>query len=136
MSPRPLPPAGGEAEGGPGGLGGAGERLALARLRENGYELVEANWRCRLGEIDLVMHDGPTVVFVEVRTRRGVGHGTPEESVTRRKQHRLVALAEAWLAQHCDEKDLPDWRIDVVGVHLSASGKVLGLNHIPDAIGF
>lgn len=119
-----------------GGLGGAGERLALARLQSLGYELVETNWRCRWGELDLVMRDGPTVVFVEVRTRRGEAHGTPEESVTGRKQERLVRLAEAWLSEHCAEQELPDWRIDVVGVHLSPRGKLLAVNHVQHAVGF
>ncbi len=118
------------------GLGGAGERLALARLQALGYELVETNWRSRWGELDLVMRDGPTVVFVEVRTRRGEAHGTPEESVTARKQERLVLLAGAWLSKHYEGQELPDWRIDVVGVHLSPAGRLLGVNHVRHAVGF
>jgi putative endonuclease len=119
------------------GLGDAGEKLALNRLLELGYELLEANWRRRAGELDLVMREGETVVFVEVRTRRGEGLGTPEESVTRAKQQRLVSLATLWLAEtYPDERDLPEWRIDVVGVHLSASGRLLEINHLPGAVGF
>ncbi|MDP9379767.1 MAG: YraN family protein [Chloroflexota bacterium] len=118
------------------GLGDAGEKLALRRLLELGYELLETNWRCRNGEIDLVMRDGETLVFVEVRTRRGEGLGTPEESVTLAKQQRLVSLATQWLAERYPEEEPPDWRIDVVGVHLSTSGKLLEINHLPGAIGF
>jgi len=118
------------------GLGDAGERLALSRLEALGYELVESNWRCRGGEIDLIMRDAGTLVFVEVRTRRGWASGTPEESVTPAKQARLLALGERWLAEHYPDSELPDCRIDVVGVHLSPSGKLLGVNHLPGAVGF
>jgi len=118
------------------GLGDAGERLALSRLEALGYELVESNWRCRGGEIDLIMRDAGTLVFVEVRTRRGRASGTPEESVTPAKQARLLALGERWLAEHYPDSELPDCRIDVVGVHLSPSGKLLGVNHLPGAVGF
>ena len=116
-------------------LGDAGERLALARLEALGYELVEANWRCREGEIDLIMRDAATLVFVEVRTRRGEASGTPEESVTPAKQARLLALGERWLAEHYPDTDPPDCRIDVVGIHLSPTGKLLGVNHVPNAVG-
>lgn len=118
------------------GLGDAGERLALGRLRALGYALVEANWRCRAGELDLVMRDGPTLVFVEVRTRRGEERGTPEESVTPVKQARLAALAERYLQDRYADAEPPDYRIDVVGVHLSASGTLLEINHLPNAVGF
>ena len=118
------------------GLGDAGERLALGRLRALGYALVEANWRCRAGELDLVMRDGPTLVFVEVRTRRGEERGTPEESVTPAKQARLAALAERYLQDRYPDAEPPDYRIDVVGVHLSASGTLLEINHLPSAVGF
>ncbi len=118
------------------GLGSTGERLALEHLLSTGYELVERNWRSSLGEIDLIMRDGPTAVFVEVRTRRGEGLGSPEESVTQMKQARLVALAEQWLAEHYPDQEPPEWWIDVVGVHLSASGKLTEINHIPSAVGF
>ena len=118
------------------GLGSTGERLALAHLRDQGYELLEANWRCSLGEIDLVMRDGPTLVFVEVRTRRGEELGSPEESVTPAKQERLASLAAQWLGDRYPEEEPPDWRIDVVGVHLSSAGKLAGINHLPGAVGF
>lgn len=117
------------------GLGSAGERLALRHLGRLGYGLVETNWRCPLGELDLVMRDGPTLVFVEVRTRRGSALGTPEESITRGKRERLASLAEQWLSEHTVGHP-PDWRIDVVGVHLSPSGRLLQINHVPNAVGF
>ncbi|MDQ3855862.1 MAG: YraN family protein [Chloroflexota bacterium] len=116
------------------GLGATGERLALEHLRAKGYELVESNWSCSSGELDLIVRDGPVLVFVEVRTRRGVRAGSPEESVTAAKQARLVALAERWLHEHCGDTEPPECRIDVVGVHLSAEGRLLGLNHLVGAV--
>lgn len=117
------------------GLGGAGEQLAAEHLLGLGYELLESNWHCRAGEIDLVMCDGEELVFVEVRTRRGDELGSPEESVNERKQERLRALALEWLAQHPAEREREAWRIDVVGVHLSRTGRVEHINHIPYAVG-
>src|SRR5262249_56551615 len=70
---------------GRGELGRRGEDLAAELLRARGYTIVERNFRCRAGEIDLVAFDGPTVVFVEVRSRRGERVGTPLESVDPRK---------------------------------------------------
>ena len=75
-----------------------GERLARQHLVRQGYEILETNIRLAgLGEIDIVARDGDTLAFVEVRTRRGQGYGSPEDSLTDAKQVRLAALAEAWL---------------------------------------
>ncbi|MDP9485252.1 MAG: YraN family protein, partial [Actinomycetota bacterium] len=71
-----------------------GERLALRYLVERGYELIERNYRTRHGEIDLVMRQGTTLVFVEVKLRRGTGFGGPLEAVTTRKQDTLRSLAQ------------------------------------------
>jgi putative endonuclease len=104
------------------GLGRTGERLAAEHLVEAGYRILERNVRCRYGEIDLVAEEGGDLVFVEVKTRRGVSHGLPEEGVTPRKQRKLVQLAFHYLVTH----DYPDrsWRIDVVAVQLSSRGRL------------
>jgi putative endonuclease len=104
------------------GLGRTGERLAAERLVEAGYRILERNVRSRYGEIDLVAEEGGDLVFVEVKTRRGTSHGLPEEGVTPRKQRKLVQLAFQYLATH----DYPDrsWRIDVVAVQMSSSGRL------------
>jgi putative endonuclease len=109
-----------------------GERLAAQFLADQGYRLLDRNWRFgREGEIDLVAVDGECLVIVEVRTRRGSAFGTPEESVTGRKQARLAALTQAYVAEQ-------DWsgpvRIDVVGVHLSQQGHLLDINHLQDVV--
>jgi len=75
-----------------------GEELAARQLRSWGYRVLEHGWRCRLGEIDLIALDGPIVVIVEVKTRRGVGYGQPGEAVGPSKQRRLARLATAYLA--------------------------------------
>ena len=78
-------------------LGDFGEQAAAAHLMKRGYALIARKWRCPAGEIDLLMRDGPTLVFVEVRTRRGDRLGTAEELVGRAKQTKLIALAYAYL---------------------------------------
>lgn len=82
------------------GLGRRGEALAAQALQRRGYEIVERNWRCRAGEVDIVARRGGTWAFVEVRTRRGETFGTPEESVTPQKRERMRAVAEEYLAGH------------------------------------
>lgn len=112
-------------------LGRLGEDAALAYLQAQGYILIERNWRCRAGELDLVMQAGSELVFVEVRARRGAAAGTPAESLTATKQARLIALGEHYLAT------LPEplaWRIDVVLLELDRQGRVLLLEHLPNAI--
>ena len=88
------------------------EAAALAHLAANGLKLQHRNYRCRGGEIDLVMRDGDTTVFVEVRFRRSARFGTPEATVDRRKQSRLVRAARHYLGQH----GLVTCRFDVVGI--------------------
>jgi putative endonuclease len=119
-------------------LGRQGEDLAAAYLVQHGYEVITRNWRTRSGELDIVARDGDWLVFVEVRTRRiGKGAvtpmlGSPEESVTPRKQLQLVEMADAYLFE------LPwggRWRIDVIALELRADGSVGRLNHLRDAVG-
>ena len=74
-------------------LGNWGEGVAGRFLQEKGYRLLDANYRCRWGEVDIVAQEGDELVFVEVRTRRGAEYGTPEESVTAAKSRRLIATA-------------------------------------------
>src|SRR5579883_2093998 len=72
------------------GLGRTGERLAGEHLIRCGYRVLERNFRCRYGEIDLVAEDEQDLIFVEVKTRRGDAYGRPEEAVTRRKQRKII----------------------------------------------
>lgn len=114
-------------------LGSYGEQLAKQYLIDQGYEIVAQNWRCSEGELDLVALDEAMLVFIEVRTRRGVAHGTPEESITARKQAKLIELAYHYMA-NIDKSDYP-WRIDVVAIILDHRGQLLRLNHLEYAVG-
>ncbi len=78
-------------------LGAAGENLSAAWYEARGYRVVARNWRCREGELDLVMRYGATIVFCEVKTRTSLAFGSPFEAVTPVKQRRIRRLAAAWL---------------------------------------
>jgi putative endonuclease len=81
-------------------LGRRGEDLAARFLEDAGYSIVERNWRCRQGEIDIVARIADTLVFVEVKTRSGLAFGHPFEAITATKLTRLRGLAAAWCAEH------------------------------------
>jgi putative endonuclease len=95
-------------------LGAHGERIAAAYLTSAGLRVLERNWRCREGELDIVAREGSALVFCEVKTRRGTGFGHPVEAVTPQKRARLRVLAQRWLAAH--DEHAPDLRFDVIGV--------------------
>lgn len=94
-------------------VGGDKERLACAYLQANGLSLLERNYRCRRGEIDLVMRENGTLVFVEVRFRASTRFGTPGETVDIHKQRKLAAAAAHYL-QH-NQTNLP-CRFDVIAL--------------------
>jgi len=103
-------------------VGAWGEEMAARHLAEQGLVVLDRNWRCALGEIDLVARDGNTLVVVEVKTRRGTGFGSPAEAVTWRKAARLRRLALRWLDEH--PVSPLEVRIDVVGVLVPRTGGV------------
>src|SRR5205085_1544696 len=84
------------------------------KCSDAGLRVLDRNWRCREGELDIVARDGDALVFCEVKTRRGTGFGHPVEAVTPTKQRRLRTLAQRWLAAH--DEHAPDLRFDVVGI--------------------
>jgi putative endonuclease len=110
-------------------LGKEGERVAERYLQKKGYTLVERNYRCPAGELDLIVLDRRVVVFVEVKTRTGHGFGSPLEAVEFRKQRKMIQVAQFFLA----EKRLQqrDARFDVVGV--SWPGRDPVVEHIENA---
>ena len=95
-------------------LGRYGEVLAASHLVERGMVVLDRNWRCPLGEIDLVLRDGDTLVVCEVKTRTSHDFGTPHEAVTPAKLARLGRLAAAWLAAHGASP--AEVRLDLVAV--------------------
>jgi putative endonuclease len=112
-------------------LGQFGERVAAAHLEAEGYRIIERNFRCREGEVDIIAEDGRCLAFVEVRTRRGSAMGGAADSLTPLKGARITAAAEAYCQGRLDLP--PERRIDVIAVDLSPQGRLLRLEHIESA---
>lgn len=110
-------------------LGALGEGIAVAMLESDGYEILDRNWRCREGEIDVVARDprADAIAFVEVKTRSGTGFGHPVEAVHATKLARLRRLAARWLAEH--PVRAAQVRIDVVAV-LRRPGRPALVQHL------
>ena len=112
-------------------VGRRGEEAACAYLAERGYRILDRNWRCRLGEIDIVAEQGGIIVFVEVRTRTGSRFGTGAESVGMRKQRRLRAVSAAYLAWH--GWSMREVRFDVIAIEADPAAETLVVEHIAGA---
>jgi putative endonuclease len=112
-------PHGAQPDGpGPRAVGVGGEALAARWYEHRGYEVLARNWRCREGEIDLVVRSGNCVVFCEVKTRSTGAFGTGSESVTASKQRRIRRLAASWLSElgPASDRSWVDVRFDVVSI--------------------
>lgn len=107
-------------------IGSRGEDLAAEYLSGDGFTILDRNWRCRYGELDIIAAEGEVLVFVEVKTRTGRAFGTPAEAVTQTKLRRLRRLAGIWLA--AQGGSWPAVRIDVIEIRLS--GPVPEITHI------
>ncbi|HET7802226.1 MAG TPA: YraN family protein [Humibacillus xanthopallidus] len=109
-------------------LGDYGERLAARYLLAQGVQILDRNWRCVRGELDIVAREGADLVVCEVKTRSGEGFGAPFEAVTWRKQRRLRQLGGLWRDEHPDQSAGP-LRIDVVSI-LCLPGRPARLEHL------
>jgi putative endonuclease len=120
VPPVPPPSVRAHASGHNQRLGAWGEAFAARHLCARGMVLLDRNWRCDLGEVDLVLREGETLVVCEVKTRTSHAYGAPLEAVDRRKAERLQRLAWRWARTH----DLRprDIRIDLVGVTVPVTG--------------
>lgn len=115
-------------------LGRLGEDLALEHLERLGYRLITRNHRTRFGEIDLIVCDDTTIVFVEVKTRRiEASAGTALESVPPRKRRQVRRMAAAWLVDSDDRPHADDLRFDVVALTVDQVGRLLRLDHLEAA---
>ena len=110
--------------------GDRGEAMAAEYLRENGYEILASQFRCRFGEIDLIAWDGDTLCFVEVKTRTNVAMALPREYVTPQKQHKLRATAMLYLAER--RLDCPT-RFDVAEVYAEHGFDTARIEYIKNA---
>ncbi len=113
-------------------LGAWGEEVAKTQLEANGFKIINQNWRCRLGEIDIIAEKDKAVSFVEVKTRRGRSAGSPEEAITPRKAQKLIQLALTWIGEN--GRDDLDWQIDLVAVELDTKGKLLRCDHFENFV--
>ena len=109
-----------------------GEKLAADFLIKQGYKIVETNYRCKEGEVDIIAKDGDVLVFVEVRAKSGSTFGSPEESITTRKKEHLKNVAARYQETH-DGLSL-QWRIDFVAVELDRGGKPRRIEVIKNAV--
>ena len=114
-------------------VGILGEKLARDFLEKRGYHIWQTNYRCPEGEIDIVAKHKDFLVFIEVRTKKSLAFGSPEESITPTKMERLRTVAAHYQQTHTD---LPlSWRIDVVAVELDQTGKISRIELIENAVG-
>ena len=116
-------------------LGERGEDAAASYLERIGMTIVERNWRCQTGEVDIVALDGAEIVLVEVKTRKSTAKGTPEEAITPAKQRRYRKLAESYL-QHAGGVEAPV-RFDAIAILAISEDRALLRHHraafVPEA---
>jgi putative endonuclease len=112
--------------------GDIGEQLALNFLKKKGFKIIETNYRCHRGEIDIVARKKDCLVFVEVKTRANLSFGTPEESITSTKQNHLELAANHYLQNH--EKLPSSWRYDAVVIELAEDNKIKRIELIENAL--
>ena len=109
-----------------------GEQLARDFLSKNGYRILETNYRCPAGEVDIIAQREDTLVFVEVRTKKSLEFGTPEESITPMKTERLRSVAAHYGQNH---DNLPSsWRIDLIAIQLDRNRRVSRIELIENAV--
>ncbi len=113
--------------------GALGEKLAKDFLKKKGYRIIETNYRCPEGEIDIVARQKDSLVFIEVRTKTSREFGSPEESITPTKMKRLRATAARFRQTH--DNLPPSWRIDVVAIELNRERKPSRIELIENAVG-
>ncbi|MBI1280187.1 MAG: YraN family protein [Anaerolineaceae bacterium] len=114
-------------------FGRYGEQLVAKYLENGGFQIVETNWRCSLGEIDIVSRKANILIFIEVRSRHAENTEASFESINKRKRAKLAALANEYIDAH--QLDNVEWRIDVIGVAIPRSGKAI-IEHVEDALGW
>lgn len=113
-------------------LGRWGEALAAGYLEQKGYTIVDSNVRTPFGEIDLVMRQGDSTVFVEVKTRSSQAFGFPEEAITERKRVHLIESSQYYLQAHPNLEG--DWRIDVIAIQKLSHTEQPAVVHFENAI--
>ncbi len=108
-------------------LGRYGEELAVRHVEADGFVVLERNWRCDIGEVDIVARDGDVLVVCEVKTRSSLAYGSPFEAVTERKLHRLERLGIRWMRERGVRPR--SMRVDVISVLRPSSGRTV-IEHV------
>ena len=114
-------------------LGRAGEDRAADHLRALGYEILDRNWRCALGELDIIARRGGIIAVVEVKTRRTERFGHPFEAIDARKRRRLWRLAYAWAREHRDAVQGRILRLDAIGL-IGDAPATARIEHLEDLL--
>ena len=112
-------------------IGVRGEALAVDYLTNKNYEIIEQNWRCRLGEIDIVAQDNAVLVFCEVKTRRAESTQLALVNITESKQKKMITAAQHYIDQH--NLDQTIWRIDAIGIAIPRNGTAI-IDHVEDVL--
>ena len=112
-------------------MGEKGEKLAIDYLKKENYDIIDTNWHCQWGEIDIIAKSGSTWVFCEVKTRTSTHTQQAFMSITARKQKKMIASAQQYLHDH----DLDDaiWRIDAIGIAINKQNAPK-IDHVEDAL--
>ncbi|MDO9410920.1 YraN family protein [Patulibacter sp.] len=131
--PQSSPPGRGSRPDHRPAVGRLGERFAREHLERLGYAVLAERARTRWGEIDLVVHDGRTIVFCEVKARIARGSAAPWASLHERKRRQVRRLAAAWLSETADRPTGRDVRFDAIGVLVDETGRLVRLDHIEAA---
>ncbi len=113
-------------------LGAWGEDQAVAFLRRQGMKILARNYRAPVGEIDIIARQRKNLLFIEVKTRRGIAFGTPQEAVGKRKQQQIIRTAQWYLGRGNQGNLQP--RFDVIAILCKADGRI-EITHLPDAFG-
>jgi putative endonuclease len=114
-------------------IGKLGETLAVKYLKKQGFKIIETNYPCPIGEIDIVALQKDCLVFIEVRTKTGSEFGTPEESVTAAKKKKMINTAYYYLKKNNSLES--DWRIDFIAVELDQNYKPSRIELFQNAVG-
>ena len=111
-------------------LGSLGEKLAAKYLKQKGYKILEKNYKCKLGEIDIIARDGEEIVFIEVKTRTADPYVRGIYAVDKRKQEHILRTASWYLsATGCGLQP----RMDIIEIELDSDNKLMRVNHIESA---
>lgn len=113
--------------------GNKGEQIAQDFLKHLGYTIIETNWHCQYGEIDIIANQDKTLAFIEVRTRHATDTESALESITERKKQRFIKSIHSYLNHTNNETAL--WRADIIAIALQ-SNKTPIINHVEDALGW